>query len=142
MSQGIGATSKDLPRSLRKEIAACARKLKRHHRALFTSDRAYRKRAGQFLTGLLPPKPKRRGRRGILSVTKAIALKKKFRREHPGETPEQLWRWIYPEAIPNYDAMSEVQKHDARAELRARVKDRIKKQKRQVRRSKQGGGGN
>jgi hypothetical protein len=152
-SQGIGATSKDLPRSLPKEIAACPRKLNRHHHALFTSDRAYRKRVGQFLTALLPfltallpPKPKRRGRPGILSVTKAIALKKKFRREHPGKTPEQLWRWIYPEAIPNYDAMSEVQKHDARAELRARVKDRIKKQnrskkrKRQARRSKQGGG--
>jgi hypothetical protein len=136
--QGIGSTSKDLPRSLRKEIAAFARNLKGDHRALFSSDPAYRKRAGQFLTALLPPKPKRRGRPGIPSVTKAIALLKKYRREHRGEKPEQLWRRIYPAAISNYDAMSEVQKRDARAELIARVKDRTKKQKRRARRSNQG----
>jgi hypothetical protein len=129
-SQGIGATSKDLPRSLRKEIAAFARKLNRHHRALFTSVPAYPKRVGQFLTALLSPKPKRRGRPGIPSVTKAIALKKKLRREHPGEKPEQLWDRICPEVISNYDAMRELEKRDARAQLIARVKDRIKKQNR------------
>jgi hypothetical protein len=139
-SQGIGATSKDLPRSLRKEIAACARKLKRNHRALFTSVPAYRKQVGQFLTtALLPRKPKRRGRPGIPSVTTAIRLQEKFRREHPGEKHEQLWDRICPKVIPNYDAMRELEKRDARAQLIARVKDRRKKRKRQARGSKQGG---
>jgi hypothetical protein len=50
--------------SVWKEIAAFARKLARDHLALFASDPNYRKRAGRFLTALLPPKPRRRGRHG------------------------------------------------------------------------------
>ena len=49
-----------LPRAIRKELATLARKLPRDHRALFASDPICRKRAGQFLTALLPPKPRRR----------------------------------------------------------------------------------
>jgi hypothetical protein len=47
----------DLARAVRKEIATFARKLARDHRALFASDPALRKRAGQFLTApVLPDK--------------------------------------------------------------------------------------
>jgi hypothetical protein len=42
----------ELARAIRKGLASLARKLARHHCALFA---AYRKRAGQFLTALLPP---------------------------------------------------------------------------------------
>jgi|ERR1035437_6086555 hypothetical protein len=50
-----------LPRTIRKEIATLARKLAREHRGLFASNPAFRKRAGQFLIALLPPKSRRRG---------------------------------------------------------------------------------
>ena len=63
-----------LPKQVRKEIAAFARWLKREYRALFGSDPLYRKRAGQFLTALLLPKPRRRGRPVRADITKAIRL--------------------------------------------------------------------
>jgi hypothetical protein len=54
---------------LRKELTAIAHRLVREQRAQFTSDPDVRKRARQFLTVKLPPKPRRRGRPGIASVT-------------------------------------------------------------------------
>lgn len=54
----------ELPRDLRKELATFARKLAREHRTLFAANPNLRKRAGQFLTALLPPRPRRRGRPG------------------------------------------------------------------------------
>jgi hypothetical protein len=111
-----------LPQAVRKEIAALALSLKRDYRALFASDPIYRKRAGQFLTALLPPKPRRRGRPGIQSVTQAIRLRRQLRRRFPNEPWANIWERIYPKAIPGYDTMSEFGQADARQELRERVR--------------------
>jgi len=111
----------ELPRPIRKEIAALTLKLRRQYKALFASDPLYRKRAGQFLTALLPPKPRRRGRPGRNDVTQAIRLKAKFRRLYPNERPDQIWKRIYPQVIPNYEAMNLVEQKDARERLRERV---------------------
>jgi hypothetical protein len=112
----------ELPRAVRKELATLARKLKRDYPALFASDPLYRKRAGQFLTALLPPKPRRRGRPGIQSVTQAILLRQKLRRRFPDEPWARIWERIYPQVIPNYRAMDDLQQGDARQELRERVR--------------------
>ena len=80
-----------LPKEVRKELATLARKLKRDYRLLFASSPLYRKRAGQFLTALLPPKPRRRGRPGRPDVTKAIRLLELFRRRYPNELPAEHW---------------------------------------------------
>ena len=85
-----------VPSGLRKEIATFARKLKRDYHALFASDPNLRKRAGQILTALLPPKPKRRGRPGIQSVTIAIRLRRQLKRQFPIERPAKIWEPIYP----------------------------------------------
>jgi hypothetical protein len=114
------------PRELRKEIAAFARKLKRDHKALFASDPVYKKRAGQFLTSLLPPKQRRRGRPGRPDVTKAIRLLKRFKREHPDERPSQHWARMYPLVILGYAAMNAVEQRDARERLRERVRWRLR----------------
>src|SRR5207253_762322 len=106
--------------------ATFARKLKRDHRALFAFNSLYRKRAGQFLTALLPPKPRGRGRPGIPSVTLAISLMAKFKHQYPGERSAGIWKRIYPLAIPDYLAMTEVEQKDARQQLRERVKWRCK----------------
>lgn len=112
----------NIPRALRNELANFARHLARDYRQLLASDPIYRKRAGQFLTALLPPKPRRRGRPGIPGVTLAIRLIAQFRRQYPGERAEQIWSRVYPLAIPNYATMSELERSDARQELRERVR--------------------
>ena len=119
-----------LPRELRKEIAAFARKLAKEHRAVFAEDPTRRKRAGQYLTALLPPKPRRRGRPGDPTVTKAIRLLRTFRRQCPNEHGERIWRRIYPLAIPNYNSMTALEQGDARQQLRGRVRWRLKRRKR------------
>jgi hypothetical protein len=111
-----------LPKELRKNLISIARKLAREHHALFTSEPNLRKRAGQFLTALLPPKPRRRGRPGRADVTTAIRLLRSFRRLYPKERPAQHWERIYPQAIPNYASMTEVQRADTRQQLRERVR--------------------
>lgn len=96
-----------LPKELRKELTATARKLAKEHRALFASDPHLRKRAGQFLTALLPPKPRRRGRPGRADVTQAIRLLLTFRRQFPNDRREKIWERIYPHAVAGYDSISE-----------------------------------
>jgi hypothetical protein len=118
-----------LPQALRKEIAAFARKLAKEHRAVFAEDPTRRKRAGQYLTALLPPKPRRRGRPGDPTVTKAIRLLRKFRRQCPNEHGERIWRRIYPLAIPNYASMTALEQGDARQQLRERVRWRLRTRK-------------
>jgi hypothetical protein len=119
-----------LPQALRKEIAAFARKLAKAYRAVFAEDPTRRKRAGQYLTALLPPKPRRRGRPGDPTVTKAIRLLRKFRRQYPNEHGEKIWRRIYPQVIPNYNSMTALEQGDARQQLRERVRWRLRRRKR------------
>lgn len=107
---------------MRKEIAALARKLNREHRPLFTSNALYRKRAGQFLTALLPPEPRRRGRPGRPDVTQAIRLFRIFKRQYPNERPAEHWARMYPMVIPGYREMNPVEQRDARERLRERVR--------------------
>jgi hypothetical protein len=114
-------TRAELPRVVRKELATFARKLARDHRALFVSDPIYRKRAGQFLSALLPPKPRHRGRPGRADVTAAIRLLRQFRNEYPTERPAAHWRRVYPLVIPSYTSMSEIEQSDARQEFRERA---------------------
>jgi hypothetical protein len=118
-----------LPRSLRQELATFARKLAGEHALLFGSDPLYRKRAGQFLTALLPPKSRRRGRPGRKDVTRVIRLKAKFCRLYPHERPDQIWRRIYPVVISGYESMNDVERKDARERLRERVRWRRRAQK-------------
>jgi hypothetical protein len=116
----------ELPRPVRKEIATLAFMLKRHYAALFASDPIYRKRAGQFLTALLPPKPRRRGRPGRPDVTQAIRLLKRFRREFPDERAAQHWARMYPMVIAGYEGMNPVEQRDARERLRERARWRLR----------------
>jgi len=118
----------ELPRDIRKELATFARKLAREHRALFASNPTYRKRAGQFLTALLPPKPRRRGRPGRPDVTQAIRLLKRFRREFPNERPAEYWARMYPHVISGYESMNPVEQRDAQERLRERLRWRKRRE--------------
>jgi hypothetical protein len=137
--QECGARSKNLPHDVRAELSAFARKLAREHRALFLSDPIYRKRAGQFLTALLPPKPRRRGRPGRPDVTQAIRLLKLYRRQYPNARPAEHWARTYPAVIPGDEDMNPVELRDARERLRERVRWRLQfqREKQRQRRSVQ-----
>ena len=118
-----------LPALVRKEIRRAARELNRHARSYFIADPKLKDRAARLLRSLLLPKPRRCGRPGIECVTKAIALRKRYRRSYPGERPAQIWRRIYPEVIPDYGAMSETEQGDARHVLRERVRWRLRERR-------------
>jgi hypothetical protein len=87
-------------------------------------------RVARLIRSLLPPKPRRRGRPRRKDVTTTILLLARFRREYPSERAELLWRRVYALAIPNYDAMSEVEQLDARQQLRERVRWRRRRRRR------------
>ena len=101
-------------RTIRKQIADFARKLSREHRAQFASNPLYRKRAGQFLTALLPLKSRRRRRPGGPDVTKAIQLLRAFKRQYPNERAAEHWAGMYPMVIPDYSGMNPVVQRDCR----------------------------
>jgi hypothetical protein len=111
-----------LPAVVRKEITQYARQLRQHPK-LFIADPKLKDRASRFLRSLLPPQRKR-GRPGLDSVTKAIRLRQRFRRQYPGEKPEQIWKRIYPEAIAGYAAMGRERQKAERLLLRERVRSR------------------
>src|SRR6516225_4961082 len=112
----------ELPLAIRRDIAAFAVKLRRDYRPVFGSNALYRKRAGHFLTALLPPKPRRRGRPGRPDVTRAIQLLKLYRRQYPYECPAHHWARMYPAVIPGYGDMNQVEQRDAEQRLRERVR--------------------
>jgi hypothetical protein len=107
-----------IPAEVRKEITEVVRNLKRKHSRLFMTDPKLKDRVARLFRSLLPPKPRRRGRPGRKDVTTAILLMARLRRQYPNERAELLWRRVYPEAIPNYNAMNEIQQLDARQQLR------------------------
>jgi hypothetical protein len=116
-----------LPAAVRKEITLCVRQL-RKHRTFFVEDEKLKDRAARFLHSLLPPKRKR-GRPGLASVTKASMLRRKLRKVYPDDKPEQIWKKIYPEAIPGYAAMHQERQKAERILLRERVRSRTTQQK-------------
>lgn len=117
------------PKQLRKETAEFARALKKRYPKQFTSDRKLKERVARLLKSMLPPKPRRRGRPGIDSVTEAIAKLRKLEREHPDERPAHRWHRIYAEVIPNYARMNEHHQKQARSVLRERVRSRLRARK-------------
>jgi hypothetical protein len=123
----VRRSSPRLPAAVRKEITRFAQQL-RQHRKLFISDPKLRDRAARFLRSLLPPKRKR-GRPGLDSVTKAIRLRQRLRRQYPGEKPEQIWQRIYLEAIPAYASMERERQKAERLLLRERVRSRRRAQR-------------
>lgn len=119
-----------LPAVVRKEITRCAREL-RQHRQLLMADPKLKDRVVRFLRSLLPPHRKR-GRPGLPSVSKAILLVKRFRHQYPLERPDQIWKRVYPEAIPGYDSMDQDRQKAERLLLRERVRSRGKQARRTV----------
>src|SRR5262249_39978067 len=116
-----------IPRELLRDVFRLGRELKRRHRAALTADPKLKDRVVRLLRSILPPKPRRRGRPGIHSVTVAIKLQRSLKRKYPHERPAQIWERIYPLAIPNYESMSPLEQKNEREQLRERVRWRLRR---------------
>jgi hypothetical protein len=119
-----------IPKELRAEVTQYARTLARKYRHLFASDRQLKTRVLTLTRALLPPRPRRRGRPRNPTVTRAIALYRKFRRKSPEESPRQVWARVYPLAIPGYDGMPDMEQRAAREALRERITWRRRRKRR------------
>ena len=80
----------------------------------------------RVLHPVLPPTETWTG--GIPGVSKAVLLLSKFRRQYPNEKPEQIWKKIYPEAIPGYASIDRERQKAEQLLLRERVRSRKHRQ--------------
>jgi hypothetical protein len=113
--------SPSIPAQLRRDAVKLAREIAKKHRQLFASDPELKTRVLRLLRPLLPPRPRRRGRPGDRSVTRALRLLARFRREYPQETSRQVWARIYPLAIDRYADMTKEQQRRERETLHQRA---------------------
>lgn len=114
-----------IPTELARDIIATTQVLHTRHRDLFLSDPKLKDRASRLFRTMLPPRPRRPGRKPIASVTRAIRLLKKFKRQFPDIKPPRLWARIYPKVIPNYASLTE----DGRWNEQRRLRDRVHSRK-------------
>jgi hypothetical protein len=126
------ATSKrrrepSIPKELRIEITQHARMIAGEYRKLFAADRQLKDRVLRLLRALLPPRPRRRGRPPNPIVTRAIVLRRKFRRQFPEEKPRATWSRICLLVISSYADLPEVEQRTAREKLREQVAWRLRK---------------
>jgi hypothetical protein len=118
-----------IPKELRDLVLQHARMVARKYRKLFAADRRLKDRVLRLERALLPPRPRRRGRPRNQTVTRAIGLYRKDRRQCPRDTPRAIWSRVYPLVIPGYDGMSELDQRAAREQLRERIAWRRRKRR-------------
>jgi hypothetical protein len=113
-----------IPRELLKDIVRLGSELRKRHGALFATDPKLRDRAARLFRSLLPPKPRRRGRPALDSVTIATRMLRSAKQLYSNEKPAQTWARIYPAAIPQWETLSPAEKQGAALQLRNRVRSR------------------
>jgi hypothetical protein len=116
-----------IPKELRSGITQHARMIASEYGELFAADRQLKERLVRLLRGLLPPRPRRRGRPRNQTITRAIVLYGKFRRQYPEEQPRAIWSRVYPLVIPGYQNMPDLEQRTAREKLREQVTWRRRK---------------
>jgi hypothetical protein len=120
-----------IPKELRKDITQHVRYLRKKYRPLFLGDRTLKERVLLLERALLPPRPRRRGRPGNETVTRAIALGRKFRRQYPGEKPRENLGRVCHALFPEYDTLPEVEQRilcdDLREGMRSRLRTRTRR---------------
>jgi hypothetical protein len=99
----------------------------RKYRKLFAADRRLKDRVLRLERALLPPRARRRGRPRNQTITGAIALYGKFRRQYPEEQPRIIWSRVYPLVIPGYQEMPDLEQRTAREKIREQVAWRRRK---------------
>lgn len=119
-----------VPVEIVKDVVAAAQVIRDNHKAAFLADRKLKDRAARLFRTLLPPRPRRPGRKPLASVTVAIRLVQRFKSEDPVAKPEQIWAKVYPKAIPNYASLANEVRWNEQRRLRERVHGRKRQQQR------------
>jgi hypothetical protein len=116
-----------IPKELRAEVTRHIHAIARKYRHLFESDRELKTRVLTLTRALLPPRPRRRGRRGDPQTTRALKLRAKFRRQFLEDTPRQICQRVYIAVIPGYTNMAPMEQRLARQRLQERMTWRRRK---------------
>jgi hypothetical protein len=122
-----------IPNELRADVTQHVRTIAKKYRSLFIADRELKDRVLRLERALLPPRPRPRGRPRNPTVTRAITLYRKLRRQSPEENPQAIWRRVYPLVIPEYETMPELEQRTAREDLYERVRWRLRIRRRKIR---------
>ena len=121
-----------LPSEARKQILATARELSKRYAPVFEQNPSLRRVAATlFLTGIRPRR--RSGRPCDPAITRASSLLRKYRSEHPGETPAEIWERIYSVVIPGFAALPARARSKVARNLRAAVRSRRNSRRRRHR---------
>jgi hypothetical protein len=118
------SSSPAIPCELLKDIVLLGREIRKRHGALFVANPNLKDRAARLFRSMLPPRPRRRGRPALDSVTIASRLLRNLRKRYPNEKPAQTWARIYPLAVPHWETLSQADKQSAALQLRNRVRSR------------------
>jgi hypothetical protein len=118
-----------IPKDLRIEVTQHARSIAKKYGKLFAADRELKNRVVRLVRTQLPPRPRRRGRPGDQTTTRAIVLYRKLRKQCPEDKPRALWSRIYPLVILGYADMPDVEQRTAREQLRERITWRRRKRR-------------
>ena len=121
-----------IPRKLRIEVMQYTRNLGKKYAHVFAGDRQLKDRVLRLMRATLPPRPRRRGRPGNQIVSRAVRLLRRFRRQHPEETPQQHWARVDRLVLPNPDSMMHADYEAAKFDLRRRVRWRMRKRRRKI----------
>jgi len=121
-----------IPRKLRIEVMQYTRNLGKKYAHVFAGDRQLKDRVLRLMRAMLPPRPRRRGRPGNQIVSRAVRLLRRFRRQHPEESPQQHWTRVDRLILPNPDSMMHADYEAAKFDLRRRVRWRMRKRRRKI----------
>jgi hypothetical protein len=115
-----------IPRELQNEIAAHAKVIGKKYRKLFNADGKLKQRIARLTAVLLPPRA-RRGRPRDPTITRALALYHKRRRQYSDERPRESWYFVAGKLIQNFDSYNQLERRALVDDLRTRAKSRRRK---------------
>ena len=120
-----------IPDLIREEVLSFGLLISEMFKLVFVSRPRLKLAVGRLLTSQLPPRPP--GNPGYATVSKAIALREELRRLDPQQPYKAIWREVYRRVIPQYNALSELERREAKDQLRRRVYWRLRARRRRQR---------
>jgi hypothetical protein len=113
-----------IPQPIAAEIIAFGKRLAESFASFFVASPRLKFSASRLFETQLPPLPQPRGRPGYKQVTDAIRLRENLRPSEPDS--RRMWTQICIGVIPNYQSLDKPEQREVRAELRQRVKWRLR----------------
>jgi hypothetical protein len=136
---GRSCVSEPIHPDIRAIVRRCAAELAADHGDAFTRDLRLKNRVAALLRRSLPPRPRRPGRPGLPNVTGAIRRHAEITESSPELSSKRIWRLVYRDVIPGWDAMNAADRKEKQDWLRERVRWRKRAAERRIKRKRPGG---